>query len=153
MNRVTPKRKRNAVIFDIDGTLADASHRVHFLQGVKKDWDGFFAGQSEDTVRENVVSILNMYFENGIEIILLTGRGEQFRQVTADWLNRNDIYYNSLIMRPLGDKTDDHILKIDEIKKIQMSFEVVGFFEDRKRICDAARAHGLDVFQVAEGDF
>ena len=31
----------NIILCDIDGTVADNSHRQHFLEG-KKDWDGFF---------------------------------------------------------------------------------------------------------------
>jgi hypothetical protein len=28
-------------IFDIDGTLADISHRLHFIQQESKDWKAF----------------------------------------------------------------------------------------------------------------
>ena len=37
-----------AVIFDIDGTLADCSHRLHHVTGDKRDWNKFFAEMSED---------------------------------------------------------------------------------------------------------
>lgn len=30
------------VIVDIDGTVADLSHRIHFIEGEKKDWDSFY---------------------------------------------------------------------------------------------------------------
>jgi FMN phosphatase YigB (HAD superfamily) len=30
-------------IFDIDGTLADISHRLHFIQQEPKDWRGFYS--------------------------------------------------------------------------------------------------------------
>lgn len=28
-------------IFDLDGTVADLTHRLHFITGETKDWDGF----------------------------------------------------------------------------------------------------------------
>ena len=39
------------IVCDIDGTIANLSHRLHFIQpeeGGKKDWDSFFAGVSDD---------------------------------------------------------------------------------------------------------
>jgi len=32
------------VIFDLDGTLCDITHRLHFIEGDNKDWDGFYRG-------------------------------------------------------------------------------------------------------------
>lgn len=159
------------VIFDIDGTLADNSHRVHYLypegeagpraqkseEKGKRDWDSFFAAQHLDTPREDVVNVLRMYelaYGTNIHIALLTGRGEEHRQVTQVWLREHRIPYNTLTMRKEGDRTDDHIIKLNHIKGWQYrGYQIVGFYEDRKRICDAARAHGITVFQVAEGDF
>ncbi len=46
----TPFQK-NTVIFDIDGTLADCSHRLHHIQKDPADWDGFYeACEDEDWV-------------------------------------------------------------------------------------------------------
>lgn len=33
--------KTEFVIVDIDGTVADLRHRIHFIEGEKKDWDSF----------------------------------------------------------------------------------------------------------------
>ena len=57
-------------------------------------------------------------------------------------------------MRPLGDRTDDNILKLNQIQTWQdQGYNVIGLFDDRKRICDAAREHGVTVFQMAAGEF
>ncbi len=39
---------QHVYVFDIDGTLADITHRLHFIQGEKKDWDAFFAACIDD---------------------------------------------------------------------------------------------------------
>lgn len=149
--------KSQMVIFDIDGTLADNDHRVHYLKSVKKDWDGFFAAQDKDLVREDVLTVLNMYLAQSPEtlhVALLTGRGEEWRPVTEKWLEWNEIEYSSLTMRPLGDRTDDDILKLDQIKAWQAEgWHIIGLFDDRMRICEAARNHGITVFQMARGEF
>ena len=148
--------KTELVVFDIDGTLANNAHRVHYLEGVgKKDWDSFFALQGADSPYENVVDLLNMYLARlEVHVAILTGRGEEWRGVTEEWLLGNDIDYHSLTMRPLGDRTDDNILKLNQIQTWQdQGYNVIGLFDDRKRICDAAREHGVTVFQMAAGEF
>ena len=148
------KQTKEAVIFDIDGTLSDNEHRVHHLQGEKKDWDAFFAAQPLDTPRQDVLDVLCMYERDGCFIFLLTGRGEEWRDMTEAWLAKYNIHYDVLVMRPLGDRTDDDILKLEQIKAWQAEgFNIVGLFDDRMRICEAARNHGITVFQMARGEF
>lgn len=37
-----------AVIFDIDGTLADSRHRLQYLEQQPKQWDRFFSEAIKD---------------------------------------------------------------------------------------------------------
>jgi hypothetical protein len=39
---------RPLAIFDIDGVLADVRHRVHHLEGRRKDWGAFFQAAPRD---------------------------------------------------------------------------------------------------------
>ena len=36
------------ILFDIDGTLANIEHRVHFVSGKKKDFDAFNEAMVDD---------------------------------------------------------------------------------------------------------
>ena len=47
-----------AFIFDIDGTLADASHRLHHIQNGNKDWDAFFA-RAPARARNAILQVLS----------------------------------------------------------------------------------------------
>lgn len=160
---------KQIVIFDLDGTLADNQHRVHYLHEDPKNWDAFFAAQHLDTVRKDVLTVYQLYYAAreifarssyahaegyGAKVIILTGRGEEHRKVTEQWLAAHGIVYDALAMRPEGDRTDDHILKMQYIRDVEADgWEVIGLFDDRKRICDAAREHGITVFQMAAGEF
>ncbi len=31
------------IVFDIDGVLADCSHRLHYIQGDNKDYESFYS--------------------------------------------------------------------------------------------------------------
>ena len=37
-------------VLDIDGVLADVRHRLHHLDGARRDWGAFFAGMDADPV-------------------------------------------------------------------------------------------------------
>lgn len=39
---------QKTIVFDIDGTLADLSHRRHHVESRPKNWDAFFEDISED---------------------------------------------------------------------------------------------------------
>lgn len=43
-----------AVVFDIDGTLSDASHRLHHVTGGNRNWDAFFTEMAADPVVEPI---------------------------------------------------------------------------------------------------
>lgn len=45
--------KTEFVIVDIDGTVADLRHRIHFIQGEKKDWDAYNIGLISDSALQN----------------------------------------------------------------------------------------------------
>ena len=40
------------IVFDIDGVLADCSHRLHYIQGENKDYDKFYSDEDDDQVNE-----------------------------------------------------------------------------------------------------
>ncbi len=43
------------VIFDIDGTLADVSERIHHVRKKPKNWDAFFKGMAQDKAIHSIV--------------------------------------------------------------------------------------------------
>src|SRR5215212_4918815 len=65
------------VIFDIDGTLADVSERIHHLKKKPKNWDAFFQGMVQDKAIHSMVRLCNLLYDSGIQIILCSGRHER----------------------------------------------------------------------------
>ena len=144
-------------IFDIDGTLADLSHRLHFIQGEKKDWAGFFAGCEEDEPISEVIQVVRALAHYGChKIIMITGRSDEIKGKTLTWLVENNVPCDKLYMRKAGDHREDSIVKselLDEVLAgVQLSY-IAGVFEDRQQVVDMYRARGLRVFQVAPGNF
>src|SRR5580698_5056894 len=142
-------------IFDIDGTLADISHRLHFIQQEPKDWRAFFAACPDDVPIEEAVITANMLHDAGGTIVAITGRSDEVRRETKDWL-RKYVSVDGLLMRKAGDHREDSVVKgelLDSLKARYSEARIIAVFEDRKQVVDMYRAKGLRVFQVAEGNF
>jgi uncharacterized HAD superfamily protein len=90
---------RHAVVFDIDGCLADNSRRIARLNPAAPDWDEFHRDQHEDPVLESQAALMRMLHQTGYYIILLTARPEDYRWVTETWLGQHGLPHHALIMR------------------------------------------------------
>lgn len=140
-----------AVIVDIDGTLADIEHRRHFIpkQG-KKKWREFFSAMGKDTVNEWCKWLLNHL---NVKRILLTGRPDDYRKETEEWLNANRVSYDLLLMRRSGDFRADTVTK-KEIYEEQVApfYDIIFVVEDRSSVVRMWRQHGLICLQCIDED-
>jgi predicted kinase len=154
--RVWPEGERPSAIWcDLDGTLANCEHRRHFVkrQEGKKDWKGFFDAMSDDKANPPVMEFLQR-FKDTHSIVYCSGRPDSYRKETEKWLKDNNAPNGELFMRNRTDSRQDYI-----IKEILLDFEVLPRYnlfvclDDRDQVVKMLRKRGLNVFQVAEGDF
>lgn len=140
-------------VFDIDGTLADGSHRLHHIQTAPKNWDGWYAGVMGDKPIAHMRRLAND-LSGCAEIVYVSGRSEQVQAETAQWLDDHGFPDAPLYMRKSGDHKDDDKLKIELLADLRRDgFEPIMVFDDRNRVVAAWRAAGVPCAQVAEGDF
>jgi len=95
------------ITLDIDNTVADGSHRDHFLQEDPPNWTAFISPEemAKDTVIKGAVEGVRALQNTGATLVFVTGRNEGLRTITANWIKQNlgiDTDYNNLLMRPLG---------------------------------------------------
>jgi len=141
-------------VFDLDGTLADLSHRLSHIQGETKDWRAFFASVADDQPIDHVIRVyrqLKMTPQNRMEI--WSGRSDECREQTEDWLIRHglvNIHENNLRMRKAGDHRPDHLVKREFLDKFGRP-DVI--FDDRNQVVEMWRREGIPCFQVADGAF
>jgi hypothetical protein len=140
------------VIFDIDGTLADVSERIHHVKRKPKNWNAFFQGMAQDKAIHSMVRLCNVLYESGIKILLCSGRSEEHRPQTVQWLAQQGVNYHELILRPDGDKRTDTIVKREMLTSIDRS-KVLFVVEDRSRVVEMWRSEGLVCLQCAPGEF
>ena len=138
------KNLPNAVLVDLDGTLALGKGRGWF------DYDKVINDQLEFRVAHIVRSLQ----QQGHKIILITGRDEECRGVTTEWLDANLTIPYILYMRSHGDKRSDSEVKLEIYKQeIEKEYNITSVFEDRNKVVDMWRQQGLLCCQVYYGDF
>ena len=142
------------VIFDIDGTLANNSHRRHYIAREEKDWVSFNSASEDDIPNPPIVTLLQGMKTLGYRIIVSTARFERERIRTEKWLRDHDILYHDLFMRPDGDFRHDYLVKEDMLRDLQIGREGILFVvDDRTSVVEMWRRNGLTVLQCAKGDF
>lgn len=145
------------VIFDIDGTLANCEHRVHWVRTRPSNWAAFNRAMHWDTPNTDIVWLLKSLHAAGATILIASGRGEENREVTETWLR--DVagiagLYDKLYMRAAGDSRSDVIVKsqiLDQMR--QDGYTPTMAVDDRASVVAGWRARGLRCLQVAPGDF
>lgn len=150
--KVDVQVKSTAWIVDIDGTLALRGERGPF------DW----ARVGEDTPNAPVVAVVralsHALIGAGGALIYVSGRMEQCREATDEWLRQHVIAqthpHHELYLRADDDYRPDEIVK-QEIyeKEIRDWYEIVGVLDDRAKVVRMWRSLGLTVLQCADGDF
>lgn len=108
---------------DIDGVLADCSHRLHYLN--EKDYDKFYSEEEmlkDGAIREGI-KLWNTLFTSSIDcaLIFVTGRPYRTEKWTREWLKRYANCYNAefatMLMRKDHDYRPSDIVKVETINK------------------------------------
>lgn len=142
------------LICDIDGTVADGSHRQHFVQNQPKNWSAYRKLSHLDRPIDWVIDIVNEFHYSGTKVIMCSGRLEEERKVTRDWLFSHGVLHNELFMRSNNDYRADDIVKKELLQEIRTTYgEPDLILDDRNRVVDMWRKNGYRCIQVNYGDF
>lgn len=170
------------VIFDIDGTLANAEHRLHHIKdpaywrGVppRPDWDTFLSDElvALDTAIPQTWKLLEYIIESfDNRVLFITGRKESSRKMTTSWLLDQDCPIRfpaasriqllgwpnpvpTLYMRKNGDRRPSSTVKRELLNQARADgYNPTLVFEDRADDTAMWRSEGLLCCQVAEGNY
>ena len=128
-------------VIDIDGVLADASHRERFVRTRPKDWAAFFDAVTDDAViAEGRELVSNLSRDH--EIVLLSGRPERTRPDTEEWLARQGIGYARLVLRPDRDHRPAPLFKSEALTALGGPEVVAVVVDDDETVVEALRVLG-----------
>lgn len=147
------------VVFDLDGTLANAKHRLHLLPSANdKDtthgWDAFNLACDEDLPIEDNLELLSDLYTAGNEIVILTGRCDIAKFKTQKWLSRNiPNVEHRLVMRQRGDHRRDVVFKQEALEGIMdAGGRILCCFDDLEHVVKHIRGMGITCHQVTHYD-
>lgn len=133
----------DAILVDMDGTLADMQNRSPF------DVSRCDLDLPNKPVLETVLK-----WQSSTTIIILSGRTDDGQEKTENWLKKHGVQYKHIYLRKTGDMRKDSIIKQEIYERfIKDKYNVSFILDDRQQVVDMWRSLGLTVFQVAEGDF
>tara|TARA_R110000803_G_scaffold210795_1_gene283783 strand:+ start:5191 stop:5661 length:471 start_codon:yes stop_codon:yes gene_type:complete len=155
--------KKDIVIFDLDGTLADIDARraLATKENGKMDWDVFFDPENIelDLPNEPVIEMARMLDAQGFRIVIFSGRSKATKEATAAWLEKFNVPFHIMKMRPTGHPwafmPDDKLKKgwLDDIFPGDKKDRILCVFDDRTKVVNMWREEGLTCMQVDYGDF
>jgi phosphoglycolate phosphatase-like HAD superfamily hydrolase len=150
MNNLNP-----LYIFDIDGTIADLTHRLHYIQNIKPDWKAFNSNVMDDAPIKNTIKTLKL-LTNRCEIWFFTGRTEACRTDTENWLSANTgICFPNVTMRAHLDTRPDYTVKQEMYERmlVEDKARLIAVFDDRQQVVDMWRKNKVTCYQVAKGNY
>jgi len=146
-----PVNAGNAIVFDMDGVLSDASRRQHYLEWPYRDWEAFFEACGEDELIGEVARLLDV-ISSEHHIILLTARPIRVQSQTIGWLKRYDLRWDLLIMRDFGDYGASRNFKQRTVVDLRTyGFDLRLAFEDDRRNYQMFHAEGIPCVYIHSG--
>jgi predicted kinase len=136
----------NAVIVDLDGTLAHMNGRSPY---------DYSEAVMNDILDETVAGILRQV-KDQCQVLYVSGRKSVCFENTLCWLSQpeHNLPAGKLHMREADDDRADTIVKAEIYEReIKGKFNVRFVLDDRDSVVAMWRQHGLKVLQCADGDF
>ena len=141
---------RDAVIFDVDGTLADVSGIRHYVTDDPKhrNFTKFHAAASLVPPHQQVADLARSLRSAGFAILVVTSRKEQWRWHTTVWLRKWGIEHDHLVMRPDADERPDVEVKRDILSRLREHYRIALAVDDNPSVVALWRAEDIPVVRV-----
>lgn len=139
---------KQCYLFDLDGTLADGSHRMkHFNE---QNWPAYQRGHLNDA---RIVPVWNIAraLSACFPLVFLSTRREWVREETQQWLD-DQLLPGELYLKEIDDNRPDDIAKIHLLSRIRADgWEPLLAFEDLTIVANAYRNIGLPCAHIRFG--
>lgn len=148
------------VICDIDGSVADLKHRLHYIKGSHKNYNTFFDEMVNDKPIKDVIEVLGQLAME-YKVVFMSGRPSSHRKQTEEWLKKHIWFYGlkstnlGLYMRKEGDNRSDFTVKEELHSQFLQDYPeatILAAIEDRPRIVDLQRRLGITTLKVGDWD-
>lgn len=135
---------RPLAVFDVDGVLADVTHRLHHLRARPQRWERFFQAADRDPLLVEGADRLRAALVDH-DVLYLTGRPERTRRLTERWLARHDLPTGPLVMRSDDDHRPARWMKREVLRRLSATRDIVSVIDDDPAVVDVLEADGWPV--------
>jgi len=136
--------------FDVDGTLADNTHRLPLINS--GTWTEYFDSGINDTPIEPMIEIMKSLFFAGYRIHLFSGRQYMDRHMTSQWLTDNTFWGQHEATYMLHFRTRHDISPAKTMKRRLMRSigydRMAIYFDDDINVCEEISSQGIPVYHV-----
>lgn len=140
------------IVVDLDGTLANIEHRLHFVQQKKKQFEKFYAATYQDSMNKWCYELIMAANNSGIRVFIVSARPNRLFLTTAQWLVQRGIpqgHIELVLLRGEKDFTPDHELKRNWLRgNPKIKQHILFVVDDRQRVVDMWREEGLVCLQA-----
>ena len=142
---------RDAVIYDLDGTLCDTSGIAHLIEGEDRDFAAFHAASAQCPPRAQVLDAAREDRAAGRAVLVVSSREFIWRDLTLTWLAHHDVPHDGLYLRIVGDHRKDTVVK-NEIWEhlVDDGFRVTGAWDDRQSVLDVWGSRGVEALHLVD---
>lgn len=133
---------KTLVLLDIDGVLADDSHRVK--HALVYNWNEYFRPETvaADLMLPDGGRLYDMAVNSGSDVAYLTGRREDLRPTTTAWLKSHGMHTEGLLMRPITEHARLADYKAGVVQHLKgCGYDQIILYDDDVRVVD--RVNGL----------
>jgi hypothetical protein len=142
---------KDVVVFDLDGTIADITHRLHFVQTPKPRWDKFFAECINDKPNKWCHDLAACMAATGHQIVVVSARSRIVLNETEEWFKKywSDVPHQLNLIRAVNDTSPDHGIKQAWLDSSGLKDRILFVVDDRTRVVEMWRSNGLTCLQCA----
>jgi phosphoserine phosphatase len=96
-------------IFDLDNTIANINERLKASTDTITGKLNYNLLHDKELIRlhdkpiKGTIELIKNLSDFGVKILILTARADETRAVTIDWLSKNNVKYDNLIMKSFKD--------------------------------------------------
>jgi len=144
------------VLCDIDGTIANLTHRLKYIKEEPKDYLLFYSNElvfQDGFIADTFYDVKDYAEENNAEIVFFSGRSSECRDGTEAWLKEHTgISEPLLFMRNEGDRRPDTVVKEQMYNSVFNEGDVLRVYDDRPSVIRMWREKGLEVIDCGSGE-
>ena len=148
-----------AMIFDMDGTLADVSSIVHHLNAPLnlmeiEALDLYHELSVDVPAVEEIVRAAQSAHDLGYAVLIVTARKIKYMGVTGHFIVKHDIPCEAIFMRSDDDLRSDYELKKDILRRIRaQGYVIERAYDDNPEIIKLWTEEGIEAILVEGNGF